>query len=395
MAEQPIAVLMNRFFRGVITAEEEETLAIWIQESDNKMQAMEFLEEAWTNFDTSEKLEEAAADEILSSIVTRSKAFEKKPSILAYFGRGKWMRNAAAAAIFVSLAAGAWYFIDHEKENKIVSTPKPKTDIAAPVINKATITLSDGSRIYLDKNISGQLASQDNVELIKTTEGKIAYRSHGSAGAAEIYNTLTNPTGSNIIQATLSDGTTVWLNAGSTITYPVVFKNEQRTVKVNGEAYFDVARDASKPFVVSKGSMQVRVLGTRFNVNAYDEEPAIRVTLLDGAVAVKNQEEEKLLRPGEQAIVSSKINVQQQTDLEAVMAWRNGKFLFEEAADIKVIMRQIARWYDVEVMYEGNVQVLIGGSISRNEPLLTVLKKLELTGTVHFKVEGKKIIVKP
>jgi len=192
----------------------------------------------------------------------------------------------------------------------------------------------------------------------------------------------------------LADGSRVWLNAGSSVTFPVAFIDNERTVSITGEAYFEVAPDKTKPFRVTKGLMQVEVLGTHFNVNAYDDEVIIKVTLLEGSVRLKINEETQILKPGEQAQVSGTVNILKNVDLQAVMAWKDGRFSFSRV-NIETIMRQAARWYDIDIEYRGKVEGTLSGGVSRDVNASRLFHVLELTDKVRFEIEGRKVIVIP
>ncbi|MEP7376095.1 MAG: FecR domain-containing protein [Chitinophagaceae bacterium] len=325
-------------------------------------------------------------------------------------------RIAIAASIILAVGISAYFFISTRNEEKSPPIATTTHDVEAPKNTRATITLADGRIIELDSLTSGKLATQGNVNVTKTADGEIIYNESSKApspleraGGEVSFNTLTNPRGSKVIDMTLSDGSHVWLNAGSSITYPIAFLNKERKVTITGEAYFEVAhlnpgpsprvekRGAATPFIVKKGDMEVVVLGTHFNVNAYDDEDALRVTLLEGSVKVSQQEQAIIIKPGEQAesIHNSKFIIHNSIDMEQVMAWRNGKFDFGESTNLKDIMRQVARWYDVEIAYSSAVNQQFWGSVSRQENVSKVLEKFELTGRVHFKIEGRKITVMP
>jgi hypothetical protein len=268
-------------------------------------------------------------------------------------------------------------------------------DIKPPQSSRATITLANGHKIYLDSTAKGILIRQGNVKLQKLADGEIIYS--GSSTNTE-YNTLTNPRGSRPVTMTLTDGTKVWLNAGSSLTYPVAFTGKERKVEITGEAYFEVSRNTSRPFTVKKvqDDASILVLGTHFNVNAYDDEAVMKITLLEGAVKVSKGTNSSLLTPGQQAeLKDGSIRLINDADMDEVMAWKNGKFQFGEKTDIETIMRQLARWYDVETEYRGKVNRHFWGSISRDANVSQVLKMLETTGIVHFKIEGRKVIVMP
>ncbi len=312
--------------------------------------------------------------------------------------RRRWYQIAAAAVIILALGTGIYFLANNKtvKPGNEVATTEVK-DIKAPASNRAMITLANGQTVYLDSANNGQLAVQGNVKLVKLANGSIAYENaNGEITTTMQYNTLSNPRGSKVINMTLADGSKVWLNAGSSVTYPVAFIGNERQVKITGEAYFEVAHDANKPFKVGKGDMEVTVLGTHFNVNAYDDETDIKVTLLEGSVKVNNASRSSVvIKPGQQAIVNGDVRILSGADIDQVMAWKNGRFVFGDKADIQTIMRQIARWYDVDVEYKGNVTSYFGGSISRDANVSEVFKVLEATGNVRCKLEGRKVVVTP
>jgi transmembrane sensor len=230
--------------------------------------------------------------------------------------------------------------------------------------------------------------------VIKTAEGLIIYKAAtGRIKGKMQFNTLTNPKGSNVIAMILEDGSKVWLNAGSSLTYPVAFIGKERKVSITGEAYFEVAKNKAMPFRITRDGMLVEVLGTHFNVNAYGDEPHMKVTLLEGAVKISSGNVSGLLKPGQQAKVKDNdINVQSDINVDQVMAWKNGYFSFEKAG-ITEVMRQISRWYNIEVTYEGKVpDENFGGELRRNSKLSSVLKVLEKTG-VAFRIENNRVIV--
>jgi ferric-dicitrate binding protein FerR (iron transport regulator) len=281
----------------------------------------------------------------------------------------------------------------------VASQPLP-SDVKAPRTSRATITLANGQQVALDSLNKGLLALQGNIKLVKLSDGQIAYQAaSGQIIREALYNTLYNPRGSKVINITLSDGSHVWLNAGSSINYPVAFVGKERKVAITGEAYFEVFHDASRPFYVRKGNVEVKVLGTHFNVNAYDDEASIKVTLLEGAVRVLNV----TLSPGQQALVAvtgrkddenASLHIISNPDLEAVMAWKEGLFNFNKVP-LQDVLRQLARWYDVDVEYQGAVTTkILGGEMQRDLNLSEVLDGLRDIG-VHFRIEGKKLIVMP
>lgn len=302
----------------------------------------------------------------------------------------------AAASVILLLGAFS-YFLFFYKTTKPAQIAKVlNNDVKAPQSSKATITLANGQKVYLDSAGNGALAIQGNVKLVKLANGKIVYQASSGEVISKIeYNTLSNPRGSKVINMALADGSKVWLNAGSSLTYPVSFIGNERKVSVTGEAYFEVAHDASRPFVVNNGSMDVRVLGTHFNVNAFEDNGNdIKVTLLEGSVKINNGNATGLLKPGQQAVVNREIKVVNDVDLDLVMAWKNGYFQFDNAS-LQNVLKEVSRWYDVDVVYEGHNQPRqFVGEIQRDLSLSEMLKILE-KNKVHFRIEGKVLIVKP
>src|SRR6185312_9956911 len=305
----------------------------------------------------------------------------------------------AAAAILLLFASGGYLFLNHENSKTQVASIHNNVPVndAAPGGNKAILTLANGSKIVLNNVKNGALTQQGNTKVVKLDDGKLAYQSdETTAPIAVEYNTVSTPRGGQY-QLTLADGSKVWLNAESAITFPTAFTGNERKVTIKGEAYFEVAHDASKPFQVTVNGMQVAVLGTHFNINAYDDEGNTKTTLLEGSVKVSKGNLHRIIVPGEQAVInnlSDIINVNNDANLDAVIAWKNGKFYFDHS-NIRTVMNQISRWYNVDIEYSGNVSKIFGGTISRNVSASNVFRILEATGGVHFKIEGKKVIVEP
>ncbi|NLR58273.1 DUF4974 domain-containing protein [Chitinophaga polysaccharea] len=298
------------------------------------------------------------------------------------------------------LVTGAIFFLQRSRHLPTSSLPKVLVnDIPAPAANRAVLILANGERILLD-SVTGTAAAGSS--LARVTNGNVAYRqipgskSLGPAGN-NTYNTLYNPPGSKAISLSLADGTIVWLNTGSRLHYPVAMEGAERRVEVEGEAYFEVAADEHRPFVTVnlKRNVEVKVLGTYFNINTYDDEPTTNITLLQGAIRVSKDHQSVVMRPGQQARIGSRLQTIDNADVEEAIAWKNGRFLFPEGTDIQTIMRQVARWYNVKVIYAGDIQQKFGGSVSRSSNLSQVLKILEATGSVKCKMENNAIIVSP
>ncbi len=306
---------------------------------------------------------------------------------------GKWRVVAAV----VLLVAGVYYY---GSLRTTVSSPDTNmagktVDIDPPDLSHAYITLSGGDKVMLNETEDGTIADEGSVQVVKAANGEIIYQSSRDTKAGNpVFNTLWNPRGSRVIQMRLSDGTRVWLNAGSSITYPVAFTEAARRVSVTGEAYFEVVHDSAMPFVVNKGETSVTVLGTHFNVNAYEDEEEQEITLLEGSVKIDIPGAECLLKPGQQANISQVLKVLDDVDLDEVMAWKNGFFNFDNS-DIYTIMRKVARWYDIEVVYEGNfTSESYIGKISMDTRLSELLEVLELN-KVGYVIENKTVKLRP
>jgi transmembrane sensor len=311
-------------------------------------------------------------------------------------------RLTAAAAILILLAAASWWLIvRHNPETPAQSRAERYKNDIAPGGNKAILTLSNGQKIILDSAQQGNLVMQGNVQVSKADSGKLSYHSMGnSTRTAIVYNTLTTPRGGQY-QLVLPDGTKVWLNAASSITYPTAFTGKERKVTLTGEAYLEVAQNARQPFIVGVGDVSIRVLGTSFNVNAYPDETSINTTLLDGKVQVEQKEKTEktvVLLPGQQAQVTPSgdhINLIPHADIEQAVAWKNGAFAFRDA-DLPTVMRQLARWYDIDVEYTGPVPTgAFDGEIGRSLSLDQVLQGLAKS-RIHYSImNNHKIMIRP
>ena len=304
----------------------------------------------------------------------------------------------AAASVLLVLAS-VLFFVQRRSEKQFIATQKnviQHNDIA-PGRNNATLTLDNGATILLDSAANGTLAQQGNTDVQKIN-GQIAYRKTDMAvNTKPVFNTVTTANG-NQYQLILTDGSKVWLNAASSIRFPASFTGNERKVEITGEAYFEVAKDATKPFKVefknkAGANEEIEVLGTHFNVNTYLDEPQMKTTLLEGSVRIKNQDGLKILKPGQQAGITPKgIEIKNNVDIDQVVAWKNGYFIFDNT-DIYTLMRQVARWYNVQVVFEGKVtEDGFSGKISRNVPLSNFIQVLELND-VKVVSEGRSIIV--
>ena len=403
--------LLKLYISGSCNYEEyQELLALLkIQSSGSLIEAL--LQEELNNSHYNTAEEEVNWQQMLQAVLQQRETAAPAP-----VRRLRIYKIAAAAAVIIALGTIAWWWL---QRNGRQTTDKPVamiTDIM-PGKNGAVLTLANGRQLVLDSAGNGDLYTQTGLQIVKH-DSLIEYSapaSKKSDGKQLVsYNTLTTPKGRQF-RLVLADGTKVWLNASSSIRYPAVFAEQERMVDVTGEVYFEVAKDPRKPFKVnlpSNGGSRpgvVEVLGTHFNINAYGDEEAIKTTLLEGSVKVvkpqtanRNRQPAKdndmavVLKPGEQAVIAShsRLTIDHSPNIDQVMAWKNGYFQFDRV-DIKTVMRQISRWYDVEIVYEGPVtNDRFGGSIPRDATLSQVLNALEQS-LVHFTIQGKKVIVTP
>ena len=301
-------------------------------------------------------------------------------------------RITAAAVVLLALSAGLFFYMNKAPlSNNIVVLKGPDV---TPGKNSARLTLSNGHQIILSGSISGQLTNESGVSVSKTADGRLIYEiiDKPEKALASAYNTLTTVKGEQY-QVRLPDGSTVWLNAASSLKYPVSFASvKQRKVELDGEAYFEVAKDKKHPFIVSSKGQQIEVLGTHFNINSYADEVSTKTTLLEGSVQINGH---VFIKPGEQATGAGNQIEVSKADTEAAVDWKNGDFIFNKNDDFKSAMRKIARWYDVDIIYESSAYtgMELRGWLSRKNTLSVVLQRIESTGKVHFKIEGRRVTV--
>lgn len=376
-----IAKLIVKKLKGELDAYEAHELDAWISQSaDNRMLYDQLTDPSTLQPDVMEYYQ--AKKRILEKIDARI----GHPRVIPL-----WKKMIIAASIILVPGLGTFLLLFNKQvtQNEITTAKVINDDIQAPKISKAMITLADGRTVALSNIESGVLAVQGGVNITKTATGKVIYNGNSQEVA---YNTFANPKGSTVIDVLLADGTQVWLNAGSSITYPVSFVGDEREVSITGEAYFEVAHNAAMPFKVNKGEMSVTVLGTHFNVNAYDDESDIKVTLLQGSVKVSSGSSAGVLKEGEQARITNDVKIVSGTDLEQVMAWKNGLFKMK-GTDLATLIRQMARWYNVEVVYNNTAPMKsFGGTIDRSVSLQDLLKALEQYD-IRSKIEKGKLII--
>ena len=395
MQKERFLFLLKKHLSKTCSPSEKEALFAMIAEMNNNEMLADWLEEAWHSFTPGEALTQEEADAYFNAIVASS---EKNSDAHIAPRRGirtigsYWLR---IAAIFLVVLTGAttWFFINRKHAAAIADNADEvyKQDVT-PGGNYAILTLSDGSKIILDSVSNGVVASQGNAKITKLGNGKLVYE-NAAAPRKVVYNTMSTPTGGQY-RLMLPDGTEVWLNAASSVTYPVAFTGKERNVSITGEVYFEVKKNTAMPFKVKVKEQVIEVLGTHFNVNAYDNEDAVKTTLAEGSVKVASGNNIMLLHPGQQARQDKNdhLTLISNPDMEETLAWKDGLFRYN-GADIITIMKQAARWYGVEVVYKDKIDETFVAEIPRNVNLSKLLELLELTKQVHFTIEGKTVTV--
>lgn len=356
-------------------------------------------EDLFDDLSNTQKWDHEIADRFArNSNATWEKIRERMEEIAAQENGGRrkigWKKYSVAAAALVILLSGVWHFLKIKNQEAIKNIPvaRFKNEIF-PITGTAVLTLSDGSSILLDSAKNGELVKQGSVSIIKTDSGQLHYKAGGNITGETGYNTLTIPRGGQY-HLILPDGSKVWLNAASSLRYPVAFTEKDRTVELSGEAYFEITKNKEKPFLVKESGSVIRVLGTHFNSNAYPDEPVSRTTVLEGSVSVKSGKDSVVLKPDEEAEQnkSGQMSVLQ-INPEQSIAWKDKLFWFRHAS-FEQIMRQFSRWYDIDVKYEGKPNQTFTGILPCNLPLTNLLHVLEKGGNVQFTIDGKKLTVK-
>jgi len=396
MSESRLEFLFRAYFNKTATPDERNELMILLDRAENDEQIRDILAKTWEQQGiNSQVFSDAKTEAMLSGILEQGKNAESLPVIKSRKKMFVWQRVAAAAVVFCAIA-GAYFLWTEGRQHQETAISKikgnPLTVAIVPGSNKAILTLSDGSAIALDSTRQGMLTSQGNARVINLNGTTLSYNAANAKDLQTVYNTLSTPGGGQY-QLLLSDGTKVWLNASSSIHFPSVFKGSERNVTITGEAYFEVAKNAAMPFTVTARDMTVQVLGTHFDVMAYNDENAINTTLLEGSVKISSGAVHKMLVPGQQSRVDKTGQIEiAAADVEEATAWKDGLFQFN-GYSIETIMRQISRWYDVEVVYEGEIPTgHFSGMVNRSNNISQVLKIME-GGGVGFRIEGRKIVV--
>lgn len=394
-AKERASYLFNRYYQKTATEAERKELFLLMENMGDDALA-DLTKEAYAAADGAAwETDEGKAAAILQRILG-GEAPQAAPRRTKIFSL--WSRVAVAASLLLVVGSVVYFTQKGKSEPVATHTPKPKVVArdAEPGTNKAVLTLGDGSTIVLNDAGNGTLAEQGGIEVSKTADGQIVYKARGAqnASGAVVINKVSTPRGGQF-QVVLPDGSKAWLNAASSLSFPTAFNAEKREVSMTGEVYFEIEKSKA-PFVVASPKGDIQVLGTHFNVMAYDDEKAMETTLLEGSVKLTSGAASRILKPGEQAVSAApgELKLNAAVDVDEVMAWKNGLFNFNDGS-IESVMRQVSRWYDVDVVFEGKLpQKQLTGNISRNVKASEVLAMLNYTG-INFKIQGKKIIVTP
>jgi len=395
MKDSRLEYLFDCYLRQNCSENEEAELMNLLANAENKIRFQKLIDEVIEKTEMEVQMPEHVAASILENIIdsdTLNEAPVKDKNVYSL----RWTKVAAAACIILFISSFAYWISLQPAKDKLITTanvPEEKQTPIKPGGNHAILTMADGRTIVLDSVQNGNIVIGNNK--IKKQGALLVYDASKplNGETAVAYNTLSTPRGAQY-QLVLPDGSKVWLNASSSINFPTTFIGNERNVELTGEAYFEIAKNKEKPFHVQVGGMQVEVLGTHFNINAYPEEGAVKTSLLEGSVKIKKGNISGLLKPGQQGVLKNNDdNIEiKKADMNEAIAWKNGLFQFD-GADIKNIMNQIGRWYDVEIVYSGKVpERRFEGKISRDAQLSDVLKILELSN-VKFSIQGKKIVV--
>lgn len=398
-SEKDIYQLWQHYVAGRATPEQVDQLFKLIRntahDDDNIRLFQQAIAEQPADVDLSDNARAALWENItrLTGNAVPGAAPVKAPPRVVFMRRWGW-----AAAILLLIGAGAYLLTGRKAQQPVAGLPAVQTDIL-PGGDRAVLTLSDGTQIALDSAANGDVAQQGNTKVIKLNNGQLAYDGDGNQGSGQLFNTISTPKGGQF-QIILPDGSKVWLNAASSVRFPTTFTGNVRNVEVTGEAYLEIAADANRPFTVIANGAAIKVLGTGFNVNAYPEEPAVKVTLVNGSVLVAAggtgdaapAQGWTPLRPGQQALLNDKVTVNNSANIDQVVAWKNGNFHFDDM-DLTQVMREVERWYNVTVTYRGQVpQKKYGGEIPRNIPLQQLLDLIQFSD-VGMEVSGRQITI--
>ena len=388
MNRSRLVYLYQQYIANSSTIEELEELQVLLRHPENEKEFIDLLDGSWEDLKHIQLKDISIdrADHIFADVV-RPVDFQRKNNWL-------WIRVAAAILMILSATIVFYKYSDNARvKTQLVKHTQPVLNEIMPGSNKAVLTLGNGHKVVLDDAQSGQIATEEGVIIKKIADGQLSYAASGKDVTIE-QNNLSIPKGGQY-HVTLPDGTQVYLNSTSSLSYPTQFIGSSRNVTLQGEAYFEVAKNAKMPFIINVNNKQkIEVLGTHFNVKAYTDEQEINTTLLEGSVKISTDDKNVILKPGQMAVDNpSKSLSVQIADLEEIMAWKNGLFIFNNE-NITTVMKKVARWYDVDVVFKGNMEnTNFVGNYSRSKSLANLLKNIELMDKVHFRAEGRRITV--
>lgn len=381
------AELLLKYLRNDLSEPERADLEAWLKESEQNREFLKVIQDEYILKQELQFFSELDTNAAWKKIENKTNKISSSPKYI------RFAKYAAAVLLLLTTGLIGYWNINREKTLKVTANKQLFKEDVAPGSDKATLTLGDGSVVNLDDLKDGDLKT-DNGIVISKKGGQVVYQVLEMSGAAMVYNTISTPTGGQF-QIILPDGSHVWLNAASSIRFPTSFKGNKRQVELKGEAYFEIAKNKHKPFNVVADDMQIEVLGTHFNVMAYGDEETVNTTLVEGLVRVVQNNNSKMLMPGQEAVYnksngSMKIRV---VDLDQAIAWKKGLFLFNNT-NLSAIMRQLSRWYNIKAKYNGELPADgYTGLISRNSNLSSVLNMLEMAGGVQFEIEDKNVKV--
>jgi ferric-dicitrate binding protein FerR (iron transport regulator) len=382
MEQKQLQDLLHKYNTNIATPEEIELLESWYLTESSKKTSL-----------TPQEVEEA------EQVISAKLDSHLKPAagLRVVYPKEKLRTWIVAAAVFCLIISGVFLYTPFFSPS-VQQSASYAVDIE-PGRNAATLTLADGKKIALSEAAKGEVAKESGVVIRKSVDGMIEYliTDQNKPDAAD-KNTLSTAK-SETYRIRLPDGTAVWLNAASSLKFPVSFTGKKsRRVELSGEAYFEVFEDKSHPFIVLTDQQEVRVLGTHFNISSYPDEPYASTTLVEGSVKVSHpalpDAKTILLKPGQRSMLRSGNLEVSNVDTQEAIAWKNGDFMFKNE-HIESIMRKLSRWYDIEVSYEGDMSDLIFiGVVSRSKNISAVLKIMESTGNIHFKIEGRRVTIR-
>lgn len=377
MANDQLIQLLEKYSSNTCTPEERQMVESWLKRYEERPDTLPAAEDLKPQYDA------------MFSKIAHHLDLKPEPLAVRKNSFRKFYKFAAAASVIIAVALIYLFYPSLKK-------PAPQVSSTKQIINKATLTLADGTTIALEEAMQGELATQGGVKVIKLDNGILSYQGNAPTGNNELYNTITTPRGSQY-QIVLPDGTHVWLNAASSLRFPASKSTNRRIVALSGEAYFEVQGNKDVPFMVEAAGTEITVLGTSFNVMAYKEEPFQTATLIEGSVKINHGSQSRIMKPGEESNINNRTGELSlgAANPEKTLAWKEGEFRFEKL-HVPAIMRQIQRWYDVDIKYKGDFSdVALSGIISREEDLSGLLKILKATRKLDFEVEGREITVIP